>query len=127
MVSDVTGVGDNCLIRNENTNLTCTVTGVPTPTVEWFRSSNNDDRETITPNDKFTVMGNILIINMVTNDDNGIYGCIGTNTIDGVEKTNLNSVLFTVCSKLIGNLNYYFLLIQTLERAYMADHSYLKF
>ena len=102
MVSDVTGVGNNCLIRNENTNLTCTVTGVPTPTIEWFRSI-NDNRETIRPNDKFTVMGNILIINMVTNDDNGIYGCAGTNTIDGMEQTNFNSVLFTVCGELTNS------------------------
>ena len=98
MVSDVTGVGNNCLIRNENTNLTCTVTGVPTPTVEWFRSI-NDKRVPIRPSDKFTVMGDILIINMVTEDDADRYGCVGTNIVDGILKSATAVDTFFVCGE----------------------------
>jgi len=97
-VTGLKGIGNNCIIRNENTNLTCSVNGVPAPTIEWFRSGGND-RETITNVDKFTVMGNILIINNVNNDDAGLYGCTATNTVDGVEITNSEAFTFSVCGE----------------------------
>ncbi|XP_065888300.1 neuronal-glial cell adhesion molecule-like [Dysidea avara] len=59
-VTEVKGVGDSCIIRNENTNLTCLVTGVPTPTIQWFRSGGDNDRVTITTDSKYTVMGNMI-------------------------------------------------------------------
>ena len=105
MVSDVTGVGNNCLIRNENTNLTCTVTGVPTPTIEWFKSSNDDDRVTIRSDDKFTVMGNILIINTVTDDDANRYGCTATNIVNGTERIDTAADIFSVCGECMCNVN----------------------
>ena len=100
-VTGLKGIGNNCIIRNENTNLTCSVNGVPAPTIEWFRSGGND-RETITNDvdvDKFTVMGNILIINNVNNDDAGLYGCAATNTVDGMERNSTMIDTFAVCGE----------------------------
>ena len=98
-VTEVKGVGESCIIRNENTDLTCLVTGVPTPTIQWFRSGGNDDRVTITTDSKYTVMDNILIINNVNNDDADRYGCTASNMVNGMERTATTADTFSVCGK----------------------------
>ncbi|XP_065888063.1 contactin-2-like isoform X3 [Dysidea avara] len=93
-VIDLKGFSSSCIIRNENTNLTCLVTGVPTRTIQWFRSGGDDDRVTITTDSKYTVMDNILIINNVNNGDADRYGCTATNIVNGTERTD---TAFSVC------------------------------
>ena len=80
----------------------CLVTGVPQPTVHWFMVDNdNDGRINITANSKFTIMGEILIINDVTIDDENVYGCVATNVVDGMLKMDERLENFTLCGKLL--------------------------
>ncbi|XP_065888289.1 contactin-6-like isoform X3 [Dysidea avara] len=104
-VTEVKGVGESCIIRNENTDLTCLVTGVPTPTIQWFRSGGNDDRVTITTDSKYTVMDNILIINNVNNDDADRYGCTASNMVNGMERTATTADTFSVCAFPVASID----------------------
>ncbi|XP_065900200.1 peroxidasin-like isoform X2 [Dysidea avara] len=116
-VTEVKGVGDSCIIRNENTNLTCLVTGVPTPTIQWFRSGGDNDRVTITTDSKYTVMGNILIINNVINGDADRYGCTATNIVDGMERTATAADTFSVCESSTTNGNSELLVVGVISSA----------
>ena len=100
-VIDLKGFSSSCIIRNENTNLTCLVTGVPTPTIQWFRSGGGDDRVTITTDSKYTVMDNILIINNANNDDADRYGCTATNIVNGMKRTD---TAFSVCGESVYSI-----------------------
>ena len=78
----------------------CLVTGVPQPTIHWFLGGNdNDKRINITANSKFTILGETLIINNVTIDDENVYGCVATNIVDGILQMDERSENFTLCGK----------------------------
>ena len=97
---------DSCLIDGRNNSLMCLVTGVPQPTVHWFMVDNDNDRRiNITANSKFTIMGETLIINNVTIDDENVYGCVATNFVDGILQMDERSENFTLCGMVLYSIN----------------------
>ena len=76
----------------------CVVTGVPQPTIRWFMGGDDNDRRiNITDSSKYSVMGEILVIINITNDDANEYGCVATNIVDGMLQTDETSENFPLC------------------------------
>ena len=100
-----TGTGGNCIVLGMYSTLTCTYTGVPTPTPLWYRGT-GDDRVNIPVSDAEYVVVHTsatqtteLIIRNVASEDAGIYGCEATNSVNGSTSTSSMEMEFVICSK----------------------------
>ena len=100
-----TGTGRKCIVVGMDSTLTCTYTGVPTPTPLWYRGT-GDDRVDIPLSDRDYVVTQTsatqiteLIIRNVASEDAGIYGCEATNSVNGSTSSNSVEVEFVICSK----------------------------
>ena len=98
-----TGTGRKCIAVGMDSTLTCTYTGVPTPTPLWYRGT-GDDRVDIPVSDiKYVVTHGSgtteLIIRSVASEDAGIYGCEATNSVNGTTSSNSLEIDFVICCK----------------------------
>ena len=88
-VDSLTGIGDGsmCINGGQDSNLTCTYSGVPQPTVLWYML-NGDIRRNISMNNaKYVVYqmsptDTVLTIHTASDEDNVTYGCEATNVIN---------------------------------------------
>ena len=104
-VSNLTATDDNCIIRDQDSNLTCTHDGVPQPSVLWYTLT-NDTRVNISASDAdyvvtITPTETILTIRDVDSEDAGTYGCEATNTVNGSVMVNHMEIDVIICSKQI--------------------------
>ena len=100
-----TGTGGNCIVLGIDSTLTCTYTGVPTPTLLWYRGT-GDDRVNIPFSDAEYVVIHTpatqtteLTIRNVASEDAGIYGCEATNLVNDNTSTSSLEMEFMICSK----------------------------
>ena len=100
-----TGTGGKCIVLGMDSTLTCTYTGVPTPTPLWFRGT-GDNRVDIPLSDAEYVVTQTsatqtteLTIRNVASEDAGIYGCEATNSVNGSTSSNSVEGEFVICSK----------------------------
>ena len=73
----------------DTARMTCQVTGVPQPTIKWFRNRDepitNDERTTLTSSSSYTagdrsfVYKSSVAIQLITMEDQGRYSCNATN------------------------------------------------
>ena len=90
--------------------LTCAYGGVPQPSVLWYTLT-GDTRTNIRVNNPeyivgSTLMETVLIIRIVDDEDDVIYGCEATNTVDGtvvMEKIELD---IDICCKQLSLSTY---------------------
>ena len=101
-VNSVTGNGidNNCIARGQNSNLTCTYSGVPQPSILWYK----DSRVNILTTDAGYVVTttpteSVLTIRNVVSVDAGTYGCEASNTVNGTVLVDYTERNVTVCSK----------------------------
>ena len=90
------------------TNITCTATGVPVPSIEWNRvdgSSLTDSRYVISDtsssmvvNDVYQVTRDLNIMSIVRADIGVEYSCIVTNVVDTVQS---NVSIIVLCKFII--------------------------
>ena len=98
--------------------LTCTYGGVPQPSVLWYTLT-GDTRTNIPVNNaeyivESTLMETVLIIRIVDDEDDVIYGCEATNTVNDtvvMEKIELD---IDICCKQIS--------LSTYVRSYVCYH-----
>ncbi len=99
-------------IGNEtfSTSFTCSVTGIPEPTIKWFRDDSKGIANIVTNTDKYTitttsVIGQFglitvtsnLIISNLTKLDELTYSCLGVNNVENViEANDLSAASLTV-------------------------------
>ena len=100
-----TGTGGKCIILGMDSTLTCTYTGVPTPTPLWYRGT-GDDRVDIPLSDADYIVTQTsatqtteLTIRNVASEDAGIYGCEATNLVNDNTSTSSLEMEFMICSK----------------------------
>ena len=99
-----TGIG-RCIVLGVDNKLICTYTGVPTPSVLWFKLIGNtrldiplSDAEYVVTHTPATQTTELTIRN-VTSEDAGGYGCKVTNSLSGVTPTSISIRWFGICSK----------------------------
>ena len=85
--------------------LTCTYGGVPQPTVLWY-TLNGDVRTNIPGSDadyvvETTLTETILTIRNVGDEDDVVYGCEATNTVDGSIVMEMMQLDVDICCKQI--------------------------
>lgn len=71
---------DNIADEGENTTFNCSVSGNPTPTVEWKFES-----ERLSSGLKYTIEEGILIINQLNFTDTGLYSCVVSSALGSDE------------------------------------------
>ena len=107
-VTSLTGIGtgDNCVTRDQDSNLTCTYGGVPQPTVLWYTLTGDGDsiRRNIPVSDAEYVVHKtstetILTIRNVDDGDNVKYICEATNTVNSTVKMGRITKQFDICCK----------------------------
>lgn len=76
----------------ENVRLTCSVEGIPAPTLSWEK-----DGIVLRPGGKYTIeivdKQCTLVINNVQMDDSGEYYCIATNPVGRVRTSSIVNVI----------------------------------
>ena len=106
-VTNLTGTGTSgkCIVLGMDSTLTCTYSGVPTPTTLWYRGT-GDDRVNILVSDAEYVVAHTsvtqtteLTIRNVASEDAGIYGCEATNSVNEFTSTNGLEIESVICSK----------------------------
>ncbi|XP_061172615.1 opioid-binding protein/cell adhesion molecule homolog isoform X6 [Saccostrea echinata] len=65
--------------EGDTVTLTCNVTGIPRPTVQWFRKPHADSRDQ--HKERVGINGEILIIHNVSRYCDGIYECVAFNDV----------------------------------------------
>ncbi|XP_048733405.1 opioid-binding protein/cell adhesion molecule-like isoform X7 [Ostrea edulis] len=65
--------------EGDTVTLTCNVTGIPRPTVQWFRKPHADSQEH--HKERVGINGEILIIHNVSRYCDGIYECVAFNDV----------------------------------------------
>ena len=109
-VSSLTGVGSDstCIVSGEDSMLRCTYGGVPTPIPLWYKSTGEGDdavRTDIPASDAKYVVTHIsdteteLTIRNVANEDDIIYGCEVTNTVNGTSEVGKMELDIDICCK----------------------------
>ena len=107
-VSNLTGIGtnNNCIIRGQDSNLTCIYGGVPQPTVLWYTLSGDGDsmRRNIPVNDAEYIVHKtsaetILTVRNVGDEDNVKYVCEATNTVNSTVKMGEMELDIDICCK----------------------------
>ena len=107
VVTNLTGTGTSgkCIVLGTDSILTCTYSGVPTPTTLWYRGT-GDDRVNILVSDAEYVVAltsvtqtTELTIRNVASEDAGIYGCEATNSVNEFTSTNGLEIETVICSK----------------------------
>ena len=108
-VSNLTGTGNDstCFISGQDSTLRCTYGGVPTPIPLWYKITGGDDavRTDIPASDAKYVVTHIsdteteLTIHNVASEDDIIYGCEATNTVNGTSEVEKMEIDFEICSK----------------------------
>lgn len=92
--------------------LNCTASGLPAPTIEWYRGTRlltgAEARTTITPEatvmdaDGRYIIDSTLMISPSDRDDSDTYSCVATNTVLGTTRTDTVDFNVTVnCMKQI--------------------------
>ncbi|KAJ7370056.1 hypothetical protein OS493_034499 [Desmophyllum pertusum] len=71
---------DNIADEGENTTFNCSVSGNPTPTVEWKFES-----ERLSSGLKYSIEEGILIINQLNFTDTGLYSCVVSSALGSDE------------------------------------------
>ena len=97
-ISGISSSADDCLILKENNTLTCLLTGIPQPTIQWYIGDGNT---LVEDSEKYTTRGDHLVINNVSYSDiNTSYGCAANNTAGEVIWMDNITQSFPACSKL---------------------------
>ncbi|XP_078314748.1 opioid-binding protein/cell adhesion molecule homolog isoform X5 [Crassostrea virginica] len=65
--------------EGDKVTLTCNVTGIPRPTVQWFRKPHADSRDQ--HKERVGINGEILIIHNISRYCDGIYECVAFNDV----------------------------------------------
>ena len=98
------------LEERDNLVLNCTASGLPAPTIQWYRGTRllteAEDRTTIAPGtpsmdaDGLYIVVSTLTISPSGRDDSDTYSCIATNTVLGATRTDTVDFNVTVnCMK----------------------------
>lgn len=86
---------------NENVRLTCSIEGIPAPTLSWEK-----DGKVLQPGAKYTIEVHdkqcTLVINAVQLDDSGEFYCIATNPVGRVRTSAIVSVIGKLVSFMIN-------------------------
>ena len=108
-VSSLTGVGSDgtCIVSEEDSMLRCTYGGVPNPIPLWYKSTGGDAavRTDIPASDAKYVVTSIsdteteLTIRNVASEDDIIYGCEATNTVNGTSEVGKMELDIDICCK----------------------------
>ena len=100
-VTSITGIGDQnrCIIRGEDSNLTCTFIGLPNPSILWYKGVGNNSVNISSSNENYTVTETILTIHDVTDDDVDTYACEATNIVSGSLIMDIQMISPIICSK----------------------------
>ena len=94
----------DCLILEENNTLTCVLTGIPQPTIQWYI---RDGNTLVEDSEKYTIRGEQLVINNVSYSDiNTSYECAAHNIAGGVIWMDNITQSFPACSKLCLHVLY---------------------
>ena len=108
-VNSLTGIGDKnkCIVRGQDSNLTCTFSGTPQPQFMWYtKSGKNGPMNPIPGSNAEYVVYNIsstetiLGIRTVGDEDDLIYGCQATNLKNGTTHTAMKEFEIDICGKL---------------------------
>ena len=108
-VSSLTGIGSDstCIVSGEDSRLRCTYGGVPNPIPLWYKITGGDGtvRTDIPASDAKYVVTSIsdteteLTIRNVASEDDVIYGCEATNTVNGTAMVGKMELDIDICSK----------------------------
>ena len=108
-VNSLTGIGveDKCIVRGQDSNLTCTFSGTPQPQFMWYTKSGKDGPMNLIPGSNaeyvvYTISSTetILGIRTVGDEDDLIYGCQATNFKNGTVHTASKEFEIDICGKL---------------------------
>ena len=67
--------------KGQTASFSCSATGDPTPSIKWYKS-----QDPISNNTHFSVLSNAtLVVNNVSEQDNGWYTCRATNDAGTIE------------------------------------------
>ena len=109
-VSSLTGIGSDstCIVSSQDSMLRCTYGGVPNPIPLWYKITGEGDdavRTDIPASDAKYVVTHIsdteteLTIRNVASEDDVIYGCEATNTVNGTSEVGKMELDIDICSK----------------------------
>jgi len=94
---------NTCIIRNQNSKLECSFTGVPTPTTLWHKGPKKTRVPIPGSNEKYVVTSQanklVLTIRDVTDGDDDMYTCVATNTMNGMPVMDEQTIETKICSK----------------------------
>ena len=112
-VNSLTGIGDNnnCIVRGQDSNLTCAFSGTPQPRFMWYTKIGDSDTMNFIPGSNaeyvvytISLTETVLSIHMVGDEDNVKYGCQASNAINGYVHTTSMEKEINICGKL--NIKY---------------------
>ena len=108
-ISSLTGIGDDdtCIVSGQDSMLRCTYGGVPIPIPLWYKSTGGDAavRTDIPASDAKYVVSSLsdtvteLTIRNVASEDDIIYGCEATNTVNGTSEVENLELDINICCK----------------------------
>ena len=87
---------ENTVDEGQNTTFSCTVSGNPTPRIEWKFES-----EILSSGLKYSIEEGLLTINQLNFSDAGLYSCVATSALGSAEASSSLTVRGKVDSKYI--------------------------
>ena len=87
--------------QGQTVELVCTVTGDPTPAVQWYYNGAVEVPNALTPNAQLSSNDTILTLSPVLKTNEGVYTCMVSNSLGSVNAT----ISLTVQGKNFDNHN----------------------